>query len=226
MSQDPALQQDLELFRRFLQLVHTIDSTCVGNRPHTPASIDRDPTVQPESQKRADEEAVEVEGEEEDGEHEDEDEEDDYYDAYDDDAYDGDRSKDNGSDDEDDEEFFNYYVGSKAAATPTSPTAEETKPPIPAPATSSRPAKEVVSDDADLRCWDHGCNGKKFTTRSNLRRHIQEKARARPACQCPRCGASFTRTTARNTHIARRSCNRIRRYSNGRIRPGAKESEK
>ncbi|KAI5468184.1 hypothetical protein BGZ63DRAFT_333783, partial [Mariannaea sp. PMI_226] len=61
-----------------------------------------------------------------------------------------------------------------------------------------------------LCCWEHGCNGRRFTTPSNLRRHKREKSRARPVCRCPRCGASFSRTTARNTHVLRGSCNRIR----------------
>ena len=74
-------------------------------------------------------------------------------------------------------------------------------------------------DDAGLRCWDHGCNGRKFTTLSNLKRHLRENSSERPTCRCPQCGAVFSRTTARNTHVARGSCNRIRRYSNGRIRP-------
>jgi hypothetical protein len=74
-------------------------------------------------------------------------------------------------------------------------------------------------DDANLRCWDHGCNGHKFTNLSNLKRHIRENSSARPACRCDKCGAVFSRTTARNIHVARKSCNRIRRYSNGRIRP-------
>lgn len=75
------------------------------------------------------------------------------------------------------------------------------------------------NDGGGHYCWKHGCNGRKFATRSNLRRHQQEKSRARPSCQCPHCGAVFSRTTARNTHVARGSCNRIRRYSNGRVRP-------
>jgi len=70
-----------------------------------------------------------------------------------------------------------------------------------------------------LSCWEHGCNGRKFRTASNLRRHRKEKSRARPECPCPRCGAIFSRTTARNIHLEKGSCNRIRRYSNGRIRP-------
>ncbi|KAH6649114.1 hypothetical protein BKA67DRAFT_576818 [Truncatella angustata] len=81
-------------------------------------------------------------------------------------------------------------------------------------------------DGTSLCCWEHGCNGRKFTTRSNLRRHLREKSRARPICRCPRCGAVFSRTTARNTHVARGSCNRIRRYSNGRVRPNLRITDK
>ena len=69
------------------------------------------------------------------------------------------------------------------------------------------------------RCWEHGCGGRHFASISNLRRHQREKSAARPGCCCPECGAIFSRTTARNQHIANASCNRIRRYSNGRDRP-------
>ena len=94
------------------------------------------------------------------------------------------------------------------------------------PTTNQGYAKEQGQDqegtserNSDLRCWEHGCNGRKFSTRSNLVRHRIENSKARPVCSCPQCGAVFSRTTARNQHVARGSCNRIRRYSNGRIRP-------
>lgn len=74
--------------------------------------------------------------------------------------------------------------------------------------------------DTTTRCWDHGCNGRQFSTRSNLLRHQIEKGKARPNFKCPTCGAFFSRTTARNQHVAKKSCNRVRRYSNGRERPG------
>ncbi|KAF2463975.1 uncharacterized protein BDR25DRAFT_319573 [Lindgomyces ingoldianus] len=73
--------------------------------------------------------------------------------------------------------------------------------------------------DTKTRCWKHGCNGKSFSTRSNLLRHHVEKGKARPKFTCPVCGAFFSRATARNQHVEKRSCNRIRRYSNGRERP-------
>ncbi|KAH6719179.1 hypothetical protein DL95DRAFT_411001 [Leptodontidium sp. 2 PMI_412] len=71
----------------------------------------------------------------------------------------------------------------------------------------------------DLVCWDHGCNGRGFTTSSNLARHRREYSDKRPTYYCPKCGAFFSRKTARNTHVENQSCTRIRRYSNGRKRP-------
>lgn len=79
---------------------------------------------------------------------------------------------------------------------------------------------------ASTRCWDHGCNGRQFSTRSNLLRHQIEKGKARPNFKCPTCGAFFSRTTARNQHVAKNSCNRVRRYSNGRERPGPRVVDK
>ena len=45
------------------------------------------------------------------------------------------------------------------------------------------------SAGTELRCYEHECNGRKFSTRSNLARHRVEKSSARPACKCPTCGA-------------------------------------
>nr|A0A3G1DJG8.1 RecName: Full=C2H2-type zinc-finger transcription factor M5; AltName: Full=Squalestatin S1 biosynthesis cluster protein M5 [Phoma sp. MF5453]AMY15062.1 mfM5 protein [Phoma sp. MF5453] len=76
-----------------------------------------------------------------------------------------------------------------------------------------------TATDNDNRCWDHGCNGKKFLNHSNLVRHRRENGSARPRFTCPMCGAYFSRSTARNQHLEKKSCNRVRRYSNGRERP-------
>ena len=70
-----------------------------------------------------------------------------------------------------------------------------------------------------LQCWEHGCNGRQFSTQSNLKRHKREKAGKTLKWYCFQCGADFTRLSARNTHVAKKSCTRIRRYSNGRERP-------
>ncbi len=56
------------------------------------------------------------------------------------------------------------------------------------------------------QCWDHGCNGRQFSTFSNLLRHQREKSGQATKSYCPRCGAEFTRTTARNGHMAHEKC--------------------
>ncbi|KAI0478153.1 hypothetical protein F4859DRAFT_478746 [Xylaria cf. heliscus] len=77
----------------------------------------------------------------------------------------------------------------------------------------------LTEHDEKPRCWEHGCNGREFSSRSNLIRHMKEKSGASNKCTCPLCGAIFTRSSARDTHLAKQSCNKIRRYSNGRPRP-------
>jgi hypothetical protein len=54
----------------------------------------------------------------------------------------------------------------------------------------------VVNDQPKPQCWDHGCNGRQFSTYSNLLRHQREKSGKSTVSTCPRCGAQFTRTTA------------------------------
>ncbi|KAI1162766.1 hypothetical protein F5B18DRAFT_366823 [Nemania serpens] len=100
----------------------------------------------------------------------------------------------------------------------------------PSPASLSQPmavldlrdgTNDEISAERDEkpRCWEHGCNGREFSSKSNLMRHMKEKSGASNKCTCPLCGAIFTRSSARDTHLAKQSCNKIRRYSNGRPRP-------
>ncbi|GAM91273.1 hypothetical protein ANO11243_093210 [Dothideomycetidae sp. 11243] len=56
----------------------------------------------------------------------------------------------------------------------------------------------------DLRCWEHGCNGRKFANRSNLERHRKERERSR--WTCPHCQKVFTRRSAQKTHLRLRRC--------------------
>ena len=69
------------------------------------------------------------------------------------------------------------------------------------------------------QCWDHGCNGREFSSKSNLTRHKKEREGKVAKVVCPFCGAIFSRSSARDTHLTNQSCDRIRRYSNGRPRP-------
>lgn len=56
------------------------------------------------------------------------------------------------------------------------------------------------------RCFDHGCDGRSFSSRSNLRRHQRERARLTKVLLCPLCGAQFYRRWTRNQHVLRTSC--------------------
>ncbi|KAI9745199.1 MAG: hypothetical protein M1818_001477 [Claussenomyces sp. TS43310] len=68
----------------------------------------------------------------------------------------------------------------------------------------------VVHSRPKPQCWDHGCNGRQFSTFSNLLRHQREKSGVASKPTCPKCGAEFTRTTARNGHMAHEKCKQRR----------------
>ncbi|KAL1888608.1 hypothetical protein Cpir12675_006109 [Ceratocystis pirilliformis] len=64
----------------------------------------------------------------------------------------------------------------------------------------------VVQTRPKPQCWEHGCNGRQFSTFSNLLRHQREKSGQAAKATCPNCGAEFTRTTARNGHLLHDKC--------------------
>ncbi|OBT60697.1 hypothetical protein VE03_09830 [Pseudogymnoascus sp. 23342-1-I1] len=68
----------------------------------------------------------------------------------------------------------------------------------------------VVHSRPKPQCWDHDCNGRKFSTFSNLLRHQREKSGMASKPACPKCGAEFTRTTARNGHMQHEKCKQRR----------------
>lgn len=71
----------------------------------------------------------------------------------------------------------------------------------------------VINQKPKPQCWEHGCNGREFSTFSNLLRHQREKSGTAAKSYCPKCGAEFTRTTARNGHLAHEKCSKQRRTS-------------
>ncbi|KAF1956542.1 hypothetical protein CC80DRAFT_472038 [Byssothecium circinans] len=64
----------------------------------------------------------------------------------------------------------------------------------------------ILNSRPKPQCWEHGCNGRQFSTFSNLLRHQREKSGTAAKSSCPRCGAEFTRTTARNGHMTHEKC--------------------
>lgn len=79
-------------------------------------------------------------------------------------------------------------------------------PPIPQPLESTPNDMEVPGNRQKPQCWDHGCNGRQFSTFSNLLRHQREKSGTATKARCPHCGTEFTRTTARNGHLYGGKC--------------------
>ncbi|KAL8303512.1 hypothetical protein RB600_007119 [Gaeumannomyces tritici] len=89
----------------------------------------------------------------------------------------------------------------------------------PAPSSASSPPHShheaggnvrVVGGRPKPQCWEHGCNGRQFSTFSNLLRHQREKSGQAAKAVCPNCGAEFTRTTARNGHLQHDKCKQRR----------------
>lgn len=87
------------------------------------------------------------------------------------------------------------------------------QPPVPPsgnPATGDTGHVRVVQSRPKPQCWEHGCNGRQFSTFSNLLRHQREKSGQAAKASCPNCGAEFTRTTARNGHLLHDKCKQRR----------------
>ncbi|KAI0205037.1 hypothetical protein F4808DRAFT_320516 [Astrocystis sublimbata] len=87
------------------------------------------------------------------------------------------------------------------------------QPPVLSSGNSSAPDAghvRVVQSRPKPQCWEHGCNGRQFSTFSNLLRHQREKSGQATKASCPNCGAEFTRTTARNGHLMHDKCKQRR----------------
>ena len=66
-----------------------------------------------------------------------------------------------------------------------------------------------VSAATDLfRCYQHGCNGRQFSTLHNFRRHLKERNGLGKVHTCSVCGRKFSRSTARKTHQKQGRCQR------------------
>ncbi|KJX99907.1 hypothetical protein TI39_contig348g00034 [Zymoseptoria brevis] len=75
------------------------------------------------------------------------------------------------------------------------------------------PSVRVLNQRPKPQCWEHGCNGRQFSTFSNLLRHQREKSGTANKSYCPKCNAEFTRTTAMHGHLKHDKCTKQRRES-------------
>lgn len=99
---------------------------------------------------------------------------------------------------------------SAPSAAPSHTTDSSTSAELPCSASTS-PVDEHADRPA-IRCYDHGCDGRTFSSISNFRRHQRERAGQGPVCFCPRCGATFYRRWTRDHHVERGSCLRLPRW--------------
>jgi hypothetical protein len=56
------------------------------------------------------------------------------------------------------------------------------------------------------QCFEHGCNGRSFSSLGNYQRHLRERSGTLRIYQCTACGLRFTRSTARNLHVSQARC--------------------
>jgi hypothetical protein len=103
------------------------------------------------------------------------------------------------------------YASSRSPSYPTPMVGAGAGEMMPKPNGSSEAAMRVSNQRPKPQCWEHGCNGRQFSTFSNLLRHQREKSGTASKSYCPRCGAEFTRTTARNGHLAHDKCTKTTR---------------
>lgn len=74
---------------------------------------------------------------------------------------------------------------------------------------NSLPHREPGSEKSEaFRCLESCCNGRLFSTRSNLIRHQRERRGESAKLRCSFCDAVFLRSSARNAHEAARRCRR------------------
>ena len=82
----------------------------------------------------------------------------------------------------------------------------------PSPLAANRPDR---STNSDYRCYRHGCEGRRFSSSENYRRHIRERSQS-DKTSCPFCAAVFTRKSNKDTHIRKGRCKALNSLSCGR----------
>ena len=92
-------------------------------------------------------------------------------------------------------------IPSNSPPLPSLGSSMQSFPPPTASLESSPEGFRVLASRPKPQCFDHGCNGRQFSTFSNLLRHQREKSGSAMKAVCPHCGTEFTRTTARNGHL-------------------------
>ena len=66
-------------------------------------------------------------------------------------------------------------------------------------------SQSVLFQDHRPRCFDHGCEGRTFSSMENFRRHIRERDHDTRVV-CDLCGVSFSRKSNRDKHVLSGKC--------------------
>ncbi|KAL4939597.1 hypothetical protein BDV06DRAFT_198560 [Aspergillus oleicola] len=110
--------------------------------------------------------------------------------------------------------FHDYSTTTSGATTPsdhsspagsdsnTAPSSSSPTPPVQSH-THARPTRDTKTP---IRCWEHRCGGRAFSSLGNYERHIREKSGRAKSFSCEQCGQRFTRSTAKNKHIRYGRC--------------------
>ncbi|RGP81814.1 zinc finger protein [Fusarium longipes] len=114
----------------------------------------------------------------------------------------------------DDQHMFANYTALKYLTPPADQFSEQQQ-------RQSQPQASTSAWAQDLRCFDHGCDGRRFSSIGNLVRHQKEQNRGLSArrYKCPYCDQTFTRSTARNVHLSRGRCGGINAIHNDNNNP-------
>ncbi|KAL4990007.1 hypothetical protein BDW68DRAFT_155296 [Aspergillus falconensis] len=75
--------------------------------------------------------------------------------------------------------------------------------PAPSAVTRTKPNRDMKTP---IRCWEHSCGGRAFSSLGNYERHLREKSGRAKSFTCEQCGQRFTRSTAKNKHIKHGRC--------------------
>lgn len=76
-----------------------------------------------------------------------------------------------------------------------------------APSSMRNSTHDAANSSSNLpRCWGRCCNGRAFSTPSNLARHQREKRGEAAKLRCSFCNATFSRSSARNAHETEKRC--------------------
>ncbi|KAL4928190.1 zinc ribbon domain-containing protein [Aspergillus undulatus] len=103
------------------------------------------------------------------------------------------------------QDYSNTPSGARTPSDRSSPSESNDPSPLPGSSTQSS-IKPNRNAKGPIRCWEHSCGGRAFSSLGNYERHLREKSGRAKSFSCEQCGQRFTRSTAKNKHIRYGRC--------------------